>query len=247
MSASKNLVIFEAAGDACRQARLRSAKACQAYNNMPEDAYEWTKKVSRQKRKESEMKLNELDCRCSTITSLVVCLYIYLTTNIEEHIITYKIIGKLNRGISVVDTVRILKGDSVTEDDIFKATVLGWLIEFVSQDKNVVSRERKRLMRLQLQAFFLVSDDIMDASITRRGQPCWYKSEGVGMVAINDAFILESCIYIFLKKYFKKTNYYIELVELFHEVTFQTELGQLCDLITAPEDHVDLSKFSIKK
>lgn len=41
------------------------------------------------------------------------------------------ILGKLNRGISVVDTVRILKGDTVTEDDIFKATVLGWMIEFV--------------------------------------------------------------------------------------------------------------------
>ncbi|KAI8393281.1 farnesyl pyrophosphate synthase [Radiomyces spectabilis] len=136
--------------------------------------------------------------------------------------------GKLNRGLSVVDTVRIYKGDAVTEDDIFKASVLGWLVEF-------------------LQAFFLVSDDIMDASITRRGQPCWYKKNGVGMVAINDAFILESCIYIFLKKYFKSTDYYIDLVELFHEVTFQTELGQLCDLITAPEDHVDLSKFSIQK
>ncbi|KAG0749184.1 hypothetical protein G6F66_000397 [Rhizopus arrhizus] len=156
--------------------------------NMPEDAYEWTKR------------------------------------NLEYNVPG----GKLNRGISVVDTVRILKGDSVTEDDIFKATVLGWLIEF-------------------LQAFFLVSDDIMDASITRRGQPCWYKSSGVGMVAINDAFILESCIYIFLKKYFKGTDYYVELIELFHEVTFQTELGQLCDLITAPEDHVDLSKFSVKK
>jgi hypothetical protein len=59
----------------------------------------------------------------------------------------------------------------------------------------------------------------MDASITRRGQPCWYKSENVGMVAINDAFILESCIYIFLKKYFKKTDYYVELIELFHEVS----------------------------
>lgn len=87
----------------------------------------------------------------------------------------------------------------------------------------------------------------MDGSITRRGQPCWYKKESVGMVAINDSFILESCIYIFLKKYFKATDYYVDLIELFHEVTFQTELGQLCDLITAPEDNVDLDKFSVEK
>lgn len=52
-----------------------------------------------------------------------------------------------------------------------------------------------------LQAFFLVSDDIMDASVTRRGQPCWYKARdppykgwkghAVDMVAINDAFLIE--------------------------------------------------------
>lgn len=27
-----------------------------------------------------------------------------------------------------------------------------------------------------MQAYFLVADDIMDESITRRGQPCWYKA-----------------------------------------------------------------------
>ena len=30
-------------------------------------------------------------------------------------------------------------------------------------------------MLLQMQAFFLVADDVMDYSVTRRGQPCWYK------------------------------------------------------------------------
>ncbi|KAL0089465.1 farnesyl diphosphate synthase [Phycomyces blakesleeanus] len=136
--------------------------------------------------------------------------------------------GKLNRGLSVVDTLRILKGDSITEEEIFNASILGWLVEL-------------------LQAFFLVSDDMMDASITRRGQPCWYRKNGVGLIAINDSFILEGAIYVLLKKYFKKFDYYVDLLELFHEVSFQTELGQLCDLITAPEDNVDLSKFSIAK
>ncbi|KAJ3493032.1 hypothetical protein NMY22_g20264 [Coprinellus aureogranulatus] len=51
----------------------------------------------------------------------------------------------------------------------------------------------------QLQAFFLVSDDMMDASITRRGQPCWYRQPKVGMLAINDSFLLEGAIYFLLK------------------------------------------------
>ena len=98
-----------------------------------------------------------------------------------------------------------------------------------------------------LQAFFLVSDDIMDSSKTRRGQPCWYLAPNVGMIAINDAFMLETSIYILLKKYFRQEEYYVDLIELFHEVSFQTELGQCCDLLTAPEDHVDLDNFSMEK
>ena len=66
-----------------------------------------------------------------------------------------------------------------------------------------------------LQAFFLVSDDIMDSSKTRRGQPCWYLQPKVGMIAINDAFMLESSIFILLKKYFRSHSAYIDIVELF--------------------------------
>ena len=39
--------------------------------------------------------------------------------------------GKLNRGMSVVDTVEILKGRALTEDEYFKAGVLGWCVELV--------------------------------------------------------------------------------------------------------------------
>lgn len=139
--------------------------------------------------------------------------------------------GKANRGLSVIDTYRLLKGKSLeelTEEEYKNAAILGWCVEL-------------------LQAYFLVADDIMDDSITRRGQACWYRAPKVGMIAINDAFMLEAAIYILLKSHFKKQDYYIDLVELFHEVTFQTELGQLLDLLTAPEDEVDLSKFSLEK
>jgi farnesyl diphosphate synthase len=136
--------------------------------------------------------------------------------------------GKCNRGMSVVDTTTILLGREPTKDETFKAAALGWMVEL-------------------LQAFFLVADDIMDDSKTRRGSPCWYRMPNVGMIAINDAFMLESAIYILLKKYFREDKCYLDLIELFHEVTFQTELGQSCDLLTAPEDQVDLNNFSMDK
>ncbi|KAG5983979.1 hypothetical protein E4U55_006589 [Claviceps digitariae] len=136
--------------------------------------------------------------------------------------------GKCNRGMSVPDSVSLLLGRPLNDEEFFQAATLGWMTEL-------------------LQAFFLVSDDIMDGSITRRGKPCWYLQEGVGMVAINDAFIIESGIYILLKKYFRSHPAYVDMVELFHETTLQTEMGQLCDLLTAPVGKVDLTNFSMEK
>lgn len=60
---------------------------------------------------------------------------------------------------------------------------------------------------------------MMDQSITRRGQPCWYKVEGVNNIAINDSFMLEGAIYHLLKVHFRQEKYYVDLLELFHEVT----------------------------
>lgn len=136
--------------------------------------------------------------------------------------------GKCNRGLSVPDSTSHLLSRPLSPTEYFHTATLGWLTEL-------------------LQAFFLVSDDIMDSSITRRGQPCWYRKPGVGMVAINDAFMLESSIYILLKKHFRGHPSYADMIELFHTTTFQTEVGQLCDLLTAPEDHVDLDNFTPEK
>jgi len=109
-----------------------------------------------------------------------------------------------------------------------KAAILGWSLELA-------------------QACFLIADDIMDASITRHGRPCWYRVEGVNNIAINDACMLESGLYQLLKRHFRKESYYTDLLELFLDTTYKAEMGGLIDLVTAPEDRVDLSKFSLER
>ena len=128
-------------------------------------------------------------------------------------------LGKLNRGLAVLDGtpstrsvarvsyysgcrrhsrrdvragVRALRNGAVAEDEAFLAMSIGWCIEW-------------------LQAFFLVADDMMDHSITRRGQPCWYKVPKVGLNACNDCIILEACIYKILKRHASHLPCYVQV------------------------------------
>lgn len=41
--------------------------------------------------------------------------------------------GKLNRGLSVIDSLRLLKEGGLTEQEEFQACALGWCIEWVSR------------------------------------------------------------------------------------------------------------------
>ncbi|NXA43819.1 FPPS synthase, partial [Eudromia elegans] len=68
--------------------------------------------------------------------------------------------------------------------------------------------------------------------------------EGIGLDAVNDAFLLESTVYRLLKRHCGQQPYYVHLLELFLQTSYQTELGQALDLITAPVDRVDLERFS---
>eukprot|EP00074_Homo_sapiens_P113283 XP_024309844.1 farnesyl pyrophosphate synthase isoform X4 [Homo sapiens] len=87
----------------------------------------------------------------------------------------------------------------------------------------------------------------MDSSLTRRGQICWYQKPGVGLDAINDANLLEACIYRLLKLYCREQPYYLNLIELFLQSSYQTEIGQTLDLLTAPQGNVDLVRFTEKR
>jgi len=136
--------------------------------------------------------------------------------------------GKMNRGLMVLESgTQILAalGRPPANDAVVRLAILGWCIEW-------------------LQAWLLVADDIMDDSQTRRGQPCWYKKENVKKIAINDAFMIEMLVFRTLKRHFKKEPYYHQLVDLFMETTFQTECGQLLDLLC---ENIQLSDFTEKR
>eukprot|EP01061_Rhynchopus_euleeides_P045804 TRINITY_DN8404_c2_g1_i1.p1 TRINITY_DN8404_c2_g1~~TRINITY_DN8404_c2_g1_i1.p1 ORF type:complete len:416 (+),score=207.30 TRINITY_DN8404_c2_g1_i1:48-1250(+) len=123
--------------------------------------------------------------------------------------------GKMNRGLMVVESgVAIFKsrGIEIDNDAVCRFAVLGWCIEF-------------------LQAWLLMLDDIMDDSTTRRGQPCWYRNEDVKLIAINDALMVECLTFKLLKRHFGSDPAYPQLLDLFVETTFQTEVGQLLDTL----------------
>lgn len=145
-----------------------------------------------------------------------------------DRMLDYNVLGgKCNRGLSVVDSYKLLKGvDVLSEEEMFLASTLGWCIEW-------------------LQAFFLVLDDIMDDSHTRRGQPCWFRVPQVGFIAVNDGILLRNHISRMLRLHFKKKPYYADLLDLFNEVEFKTASGQMLDLITTHEGEKDLTKYNI--
>uniref|UniRef100_A0A2K6S3I8 Farnesyl pyrophosphate synthase n=1 Tax=Saimiri boliviensis boliviensis TaxID=39432 RepID=A0A2K6S3I8_SAIBB len=142
-----------------------------------------------------------------------------------KEVLEYNAIGgKYHRGLMVL-LVEPKKQDA---DSLQQALTVGWCVEL-------------------LQAFFLVPDDIMDSSLTCQGQICWYQKPGMGLDAINDAVLLEACIYCLLKLYCQEQPSYLNPIELFLQSSYQTEIGRTLDLITAPQGNSDLGRFTEKR
>lgn len=58
---------------------------------------------------------------------------------------------------------------------------------------------------------------------------------------------MESSVYRLLRVYCRDQPYYVNLMEMFLQASYHTELGQVLDLITAPPGDVDLSRFTEKR
>nr|XP_050844532.1 farnesyl pyrophosphate synthase isoform X2 [Vespula vulgaris] len=122
--------------------------------------------------------------------------------------------GRKRRALTLIRTYQMLTPqEKLTNENIHLVRILGWCMEL-------------------LQGFLLIIDDIQDKSQIRRNQPCWYLFDDIGLAAINDGFMIENTIYQILKLYFKEKEYYVDLVELFHDYILKTTIGQCLDLLS---------------
>lgn len=130
--------------------------------------------------------------------------------------------GKMTRGLMAANIYYSLLKTEKPENWYETGLRIGWAVE-------------------ALQTCFLVADDIMDSSTTRRGVPCWYKCAGLS--AVNDSLTIESCVYMLLRSLPEHCQI-DRLVRLFQEVTFITEQGQTLDMQNSELPKVDLDKFT---
>ncbi|CAG9865009.1 unnamed protein product [Phyllotreta striolata] len=146
------------------------------------------------------------------------------------HVLQYNVPnGKKTRGLTTVIAYKMLeKPENLTPENIRLANILGWCVEL-------------------LQAYFIVADDIMDHSVSRRGRPCWYRTEGVGLIAVNDGILLENSIYLLLKKHLSSLPCYVPIMELFRDITFKTSLGQSLDCLCLANGKPVLDLFTMKR
>ncbi|XP_043479261.1 farnesyl pyrophosphate synthase-like isoform X3 [Leptopilina heterotoma] len=137
-------------------------------------------------------------------------------TNLLTNILQYNVPkGKMTRARDLVIAYQHLAPpDELNEKNIRLARILGWCNEL-------------------LQAFIIIEDDIMDRSISRRGQPCWYLQDDIGLAAIKHGFLVEQMIYRLLKMHFREKPCYPDLVDIFHNTIYKTTAGEYLDLFWA--------------
>lgn len=123
--------------------------------------------------------------------------------------------GGRRRSISLIVAYKLLASqDQLTEENIHSARILAWCMEI-------------------LQAVYIVMDDIIDHTDMRRNQPTWHVK--IGLSAVNDVLLIETCIYDLFKKYFKSKDCYIDILNLFSKYHKKTVQGECLDVLISTD------------
>jgi farnesyl diphosphate synthase len=140
-----------------------------------------------------------------------------------ERCLDYNVLnGKMTRGATVPLTVFLVSRESQDLEIFHQACMVGVALEMV-------------------QASFLVLDDIMDNSTTRRNKPCWYLAESKAH-AINDGLFLENSVYCVIRKVFQNSpSKMLDILNLMSSTILSTVVGQSLDVDTLnfPEDFTE--------
>lgn len=81
-----------------------------------------------------------------------------------------------------------------------------------------------------MESAFLVVDDMMDGSVTRRGQPCWYTLDPTGSAAFNDALFMLQLVFKAIRLKFRTKPYYGKLIKILHKLNLLICFGQSMDM-----------------
>lgn len=96
-----------------------------------------------------------------------------------------------------------------------------------------------------MQVAHLIIDDIVDGSEIRRGKPCWHKLKDVGSIAVNDIMLFSNGAHLILKRYFGHLPCYLNMMNLLHEITMISYMGESLDILLMKEDvkHFTMEKY----
>jgi len=115
--------------------------------------------------------------------------------------------GSRERGLSVVESFRILSGNSFTQESLRQAQYLGWCVEMLHT--SIILREDKAI-----------------GAKTRRGKDCWYLVNDFG----DAPRTLEAGVFRLLNHHFSNHPAYVSIIELFHNACSRAVLGQALDM-----------------
>lgn len=137
--------------------------------------------------------------------------------------------GKLIRGNAVVSTfesVKLSQGWQTLDYDLLLAAhATGWCVQLAM-------------------AAFLVSDDIMDASTSRRGQACWHRLPEIGMTAVNDIMILQNYVYNLLDRFVQDHKQYDRINSLVLDMMNKTCIGQIIDTNATSMEEFNIDHYN---